>query len=170
MKKLIALVLAVALVMSLVACSDAKVYLSLDKVLRNKNYTTQVNIDGSAMEDATKDMGLKNVKSAVSISFAKDEKNAKSSGFVYVFTFKNKNDAVSAFADTLKMYLSSGAPFETVESANGKKAIYQAGNKAINILAQAGDTVVYSSEYWTTTPKNGIYNDGLGKILEDLGY
>ena len=170
MKKLIALILSVVLVMSLTACSGAKTYLSLDKALRNKNYTTQVNVDGSAMESATKDMKLQNVKSAVSISFANEEKNSKSSGFVFVFTFKNKNDAVTAFADALKMYLSMGAPFKTVESANGKKAIYQDGNTAITILAQAGNTVVYSSEYWTSTPKNGIYNDGLGKILEDLGF
>ena len=89
MKKLIALILSVVLVMSLTACSGAKTYLSLDKALRNKNYTTQVNVDGSAMESATKDMKLQNVKSAVSISFANEEKNSKSSGFVFVFTFKN---------------------------------------------------------------------------------
>ena len=169
MKKLIALVLAVVLVMSLTACSSAKIYLSLDKTLRNKNYTTQVNVDGSAMDAATKDMGLKDVKSAVSISFKNEEKNTRSNGFVYVFAFKNKNAAVTAFADILKMYLSMGVPFKTVEDANGKKAIYQDG-KAITILAQAGDTVVYSSEYWTSTPKNGIYEDGLGKILEDMGF
>ena len=77
---------------------------------------------------------------------------------------------MSGFAAALKMYLSMGLAFKTVDSDNGKKAIFQGGEKAMTILTQAGNTVIYTTEYWETTPKSGIYEDGLGEIIENLGY
>ena len=171
MKKWIALLLSVVLLLSLVGCgSHADAYLDLDKSLRDTNYTTEVTVGGSSLDSAIQQLGLSDVKAAASISFMKNVDNVNTSGFAYVFSFADKETATAAFAAILKMYLSSGVAFQTVESENGNKAIYQDGTRAMNILTQSGHTVIYSSEYWKSVPKNDIYDAGLGKILEDLGY
>ena len=171
MKKWIAMILAVALVLSLVACTNYHdAYLALDKALKDKQYTTKLTVGGSANESIVQQLGLPDVKAVASISFAKDASKEKCNGFAYVFSFKNETEAVSGFAAALKMYLSMGLAFKTVDSDNGKKAIFQGGEKAMTILTQAGNTVIYTTEYWETMPQSDVYEDGLGGIIEKLGY
>ena len=171
MKKWTALVLSFVLVLSMAACSSRdKAYYALDEALAEKQYSTKVTIGGNDMESIVKELNLTNVKTAASISFKKDADKAKTSGFANIYIFKNEADAVTGFANILKVYLSAGLSFNTMESDNGKKAVYQDGNTALIILTQAGDTVIYSTEYWETAPKDGVYEAGLGKILEKIGY
>ena len=171
MKKWIAMILAAALVLSLVACTNYHdAYLALDQALKDKQYTTRLTVGGSANESVVQQLGLSDVKAVASISFAKDASKEKCNGFVHVFSFKNEIDAVSGFATALKMYLAMGLAFKTVDSDNGKKAVFQDGTKAMTILAQAGNTVIYTTEYWEVAPQDGVYEAGLGGIMENLGY
>ena len=171
MKKWVALILSIALVLSLAACSNHHdAYLALNQALKDKNYTTELTVGGSANESVVQQLGFSDVKAVASISFLKSTSKEKCNGFAYVFSFKNETEAVSGFAAALKMYLAMGLAFKTVDSDNGKKAIFQGGEKAMTFLTQAGNTVIYTTEHWETTPKGGVYEAGLGKILEDLGY
>ena len=175
MKKGIVFILIIALALGMAACGSGNrgktiSHLDLNVALQEAQYATRLVVGGSALEATMQELELYDVNMAATVSFMKETDDLSASGFAYVFSFADESAAVSAFATLLKMCVESGISIQTVESKNGRKAVYQAGNTAATILSQAENTIVYATEHSETDIKNGIYKAGIGKILENLGY
>ena len=191
MKKLLAVLIATVLLITLVACSDGTAPTTVTKpsaivptiddltnAFLDKGYTRDRNNEVSITGDDLEELNIADCKMAAMRVFGKLRSDDSGSVVrLYFFQFDSEVEAKNAFYAMFNG-LNSEAPSDEqlamVSGKNGLKAKGDFGDSddgIIGMLSQMGNTLVIAAEDFDRYGESGaIYNGEMAAIMENLGY